>query len=219
MALEIKNILDESDDDLCKSWNFWDDSGNYNAITNTTGYGAPNLAKSAITGSTLTIIPFGYTTGYLLTFTVVNLVVTAATATAPNGTVTNILADLATTTFPFTEDEPLVIISDWLGMGEDSELTSSAYNLTYTVNDVTPTTYTSVSDELIVCQVWVLTHNRAADLASGSCDCEGEEIELAMRAQMMLDSAVAAMENGDVEKSQANLTYSKELATTKCKGC
>lgn len=218
MGLEISNILEETAED-CTSWHFWDTTGTYDSGTNPGGYGAPNVEATDIEDAVLIVTPYGWTNGYVFHFSITNLSITDATVTAPDGTVTNIFSDLATKTFPFTEAEPFIIISDYMEMGTDEEITSSAYHLEYSVNDSTDSYYYE-SDELIVCQVWNCTHNQQADLDAEDCQCEnGSTIELAMKAQIMLDSAIYAMENGDVEKSQSNLVYAKELCDGKCKNC
>lgn len=218
MALILDQLIEENDG--CLSWNFTDASGDYSA-TNTGGYGSPNVATTAITIATLTILPYGFTVGYTFTFTMNSGDIQTATVTAPDGTITNILADMSTVLFPFIVDvNPFVIIGEWLGFGVDSEMTSEAYNFEYNVTDGT-NTYTSSSDELIVCQTCCCSRNLQADLDSNAdCDnCENKALELAMRTQMFLDSAIWAMENGDVEKAHTNLIYAKELCGGGCSSC
>lgn len=217
MALEIQHKISENDG--CKSWNFTDETGDYNVTTNPTGYGYPNMSSSAITLATIYILPHNYTVGFLFTFTIVSNTITVVTITFPDGTVTDITSLLASTVFPFIENvNPFAIIGDWLGYGIDSEIISSAYYIEYNVSDGT-NTYTSSSDEIIVCQVCCCVRNAEADLDSTDCECQNDKIEKTMRSAIFLDSAIWAMENGDVEKSYTNLMTAKELCSGKCSNC
>jgi len=202
----------------CLSWNLIDDTGVYNDPDNLEGYGAPNLASSAVTSATFLVLPFGYTTGFLFTFTIVTNVITAATVTMSDGTVVDILASLTSTVFPFTKEDPFVIIGEWLGYGVDSTIKSSAYYFEYNVSDGT-TVYTDSQDQLIVCETCCCVTNMEADLDARDCECKDASIEKAARAQIWLDSAIWAMEDGDVDKSQANLTLAQDLCGNKCTNC
>lgn len=216
MSLVLEHDLSEAEG--CLVWNFWDDTGSYAASTNPGGYGSPNLASSAVTSATLQVLPYGYTTGYTFTFTISTNVITAAKVTDPAGTITNILADMDSTVFPFTEALPFEIIGEWLGNGEDSELTSSTYYFEYNVTDGT-NTYTSSADRVIVCQVCCCVRNAEADLDATECSCESATIEKVTRSQIFLDSAIWAMENGEVEKSYTNLMTAKKLCDGSCTNC
>lgn len=218
MALELSHTVEEQED--CEQWHFIDDTGTYNATTNPTGYGSPNTASSAVTKATLYILPYGYTTGYLFTFTIAAGVITACTVTAPDGTVTTITADLEYTAFPFSEAEPFVIIGEWLGMGEDSEITSSVYNFEYEISG-SSFIHNDEDDHVIVCQVCCCVESAASELDATDCDCECEQekMDKAVDSRMWLDSAVWAMENGEPDKSYANLMRAKELCEGGCKSC
>ncbi len=217
MSLILEHTIEENDDG-CLTWDFVDSTGAYVAVTNVGGYGTPNVASSAITSATILIIPHGYTTGYTFTFTIASNVITACTVTAPDGTITTITADLTSTVFPFTTADPFVIIGEWLGYGEDSQITSSTYYFEYNVTDGSAT-YTSSADRVIVCQVCCCVRNAQADLDATECSCESPTIEKVMRSQMFLDSAIWAMENGEVEKSYTNLMAAKTLCEGGCQSC
>lgn len=216
MALILEHEVSEQVD--CTKWDFIITSGDYNATTNPGGFGAPNVASTAITSATLEVKPYGYTTGWLFTFTIVSGSVTACTVTSPDGTVTNIFADLEYTSFPFSEAEPFVINNEWFGGEADSELTSSAYYFELNISDGTDT-YTSSSDELIVCSICCCVRNSAADLDARDCGCGDSKIEKAARARIFLDAAIYAMENGEVDQSYANLMKAKDYCEGKCTNC
>lgn len=217
MALDLKQDLEEQDG--CTTWNWWDATGTYDASTNTGGYGPPNATSGAMTSATLEVLPYGYETGWLFTFTLVTGNVTECTVTNPSGTVTDIFADLVNTAFPFTEALPFVINNEWFDGETDSEITSSTYYFEYNVSNGVDT-YTSSADRVIVCQVCCCVRNAEADLDATDCECQNAKVETAMRGQLFLDSAIWAMENGEVEKSYANLMFAKKLCEgSGCSNC
>ncbi len=202
-------ILDQSIDEQsgCQEWHFVDETGSYSS-DNTGGYGSPNLASSAVTSATILVLQNGFTSGYTFTFTIASNVITAATLTGPNGDITTITSDLTSTVFPFTTVYPFVIIADWLGFGVDSQFVSDGYYIEYNITDGT-TTYTSSRDELITCLTCCCVRTMVSNLTD--CSCEDEALQKATKAQIFLDSAVWAMENGEVDKSVNNLNVAKAL--------
>lgn len=216
MALEILEAVTEQEG--CKKWNFVDTTGVYNSVSNPTGYGDPNMESSAVTMATITIISHGYITGYLFTLTIVAGEITGCTVTAPDGTITDIFADLLAVVFPFTEAAPFTILNEWLGGEEDSEFISNHYNFEYNVSNGT-TTYTTDSDKLMVCAACCCIHNMQANLDPTECECQSEKIENATRAQIFLDSAIFAMEEADVDRSYDLLQAAMNLCSEKCTNC
>lgn len=218
MALEIAFTVTESDD--CLEWDVVDSTGNYNVTTTPGGYGAPNTASSAIVSVIINVLPYGETVPTIFTLTVATNVVTAATWTAPDGTVTNILADLAYTVFPFTEAAPFTIYGEWMGNGEDSELTAGAYNFEYIIaTSGGALTYNTDIDQLITCQVCCCVRSAAVDLDATDCKCNKDKVDKAVRASIFLDSAIWAMENAEIEKSVNNLAMAKAICSGECKNC
>lgn len=95
---------------------FRDLTGLYSS-NNTGGYGLPGGApSSAVTSFEITLSYTGLSIDLVYNFTVVNNVITAATATLASATPVNILAYLESTVFPFTSANPF-------------NLTNSAYTL------------------------------------------------------------------------------------------
>ena len=105
-----------------------------------------------------------------------------------------------------------------LGNGADSQITFGAYDIEYNITDGT-NVYVSTSEELIVCQVCCCVKNAAADLEVTDCSCQDGKADKAYMSKIYLDSAIFAMENGDVTKAVTNLNYAKELCEGKCKTC
>lgn len=218
MALEILFEVEESED--CLEWDLTDTTGAYNVTTNPTGYGSPNTASSAIVSAIINVLPYGETVPTIFTLTIATNVVTAATWTAPDGTVTNILADLAYTVFPFTEAAPFTIYGEWMGNGADSELTSGAYNFEYIIaTSGGALTYNTDIDQLITCQVCCCVRSAAVDLDASDCKCNKEKVDKAVRASIFLDSAIWAMENAEVEKAVANLNQAHDICSGNCVNC
>ena len=202
--MELSHLVEEQEG--CTQWHFIDDS-DWTGVHN-----------EDVTEATITILPYGSTVGYLFTFTITSNIISDLTVTAPNGTITNIFSTLTDYTYPFTVTEPFVIIGEWLGFGVDSELQSSVYNFLYTAY-VDPFTYVSTSDEVIVCQVCCCVNNAAASLEATDCDCQTNNLNTAVNSRIFLDSSIWAMENGDPDKSYANLMFAKSLCEGKCKTC
>jgi hypothetical protein len=131
MALGLRYTFCEQCD--CKVVLFNDSTGVYNVSTNPTGYGAPNIASTAITSAIISVTPPDYDDPIILTFTVSSGTITAATRTDIFGTVTNIISLLNTTVFPFVDLEIDSILL--FGDSEQSLLTDGSWTVVYTVSD------------------------------------------------------------------------------------
>lgn len=218
MALETSITISETTG--CQEWAIVDSSGNYSVVApiNLTGYGAPNLASSAVTSATISVYKYGETVPYIFTFTIASNVITAATLTTPASVVTSIFSLLTATVFPFSTASPFVLIADWLGYGTDSSFTSGAFYVEYNVTDGT-TNYTTSVDQLMICTTDCCIRGMQADLDSRGCGCSEAEMDKAMKAKMWLSSAIWAMEQGDIDKSQANLLFAQSLCEGNCGNC
>ena len=216
MALENSFEIEEADG--CKSWELIDTTGDYNDPNNLTGFGAPNIAASTITSATISILFYGSTVPYIFTFTIVTGTITACTVTNPAGVVTNILADLSATAFPFSVAEPFVILPEWIGLAEGDSMPIGAIYTEYNISDGTDN-YTADCDQLIVCSVCCCVTNMKADLDSRSCDCQESNMDKAIKATIWLDAANYAMEQEDVDKAHANLLFAKSICEGSCTGC
>lgn len=135
MALQTKPSYEQKCD--CKLSRFDDLTGNYDPADNPGGYGAPNVASSAITSASFAIKKSTWDSPITLNFTIASNVITAATVTDQFGNVRNVLALLSNTVFPFTNQ---VFDSILLyGTAQQEELASGTYYCTYTVsNGTTP---------------------------------------------------------------------------------
>ncbi len=212
---ELNHEIEEQEN--CTEINFFDNTGNH-AADNLTGWGVPNPTTASITSSTISVYPEGFTVPIIFTFTISSNTITAATVTSIAGVTTSILADMDSVVFPFTEDLPFVITGELLGNGEDSEITSGGYHFEYTAN-VSATQYVSTSDNLIVCATCCCVRNAARELTVSDCKCDTSKILAAFYAQVFLDSAIWAMENGEFDKAVANHAVAKTYCTDSCPHC
>lgn len=218
---ELEHYIDEVSG--CKLLHFIDSSGTFNetidGVTNTTGYATGGLVDSAdIVTATIEIIPYGYASGYLFSFEITANEITAATVTDPNGVVTDIFALLSFTVFPFTSDEPFIINNEWLGGEADSEIPFGQYDIEYNVSDGV-STYTSSSENLVVCTVCCCVDNAASDLEATDCNCQNDKLEKAIKSRIFLDGAIYAAQNGEMDKARNLLTLAQELCEGKCTNC
>jgi hypothetical protein len=213
----LKHYIQENSG--CKTINFIDNTGVYHATTNPSGYGAPNFDDADVVLAVIKVTPYGFTTGYTYTLTISANVITDATVTAPDGAVTNIFADLTWDVFPFTSTKPFIITGDHLGFGTDSQIPFGAYDIEYTVTDLNDIAAATSSEELIVCQVCCCVRSAKSDLKVTDCSCQDDKLDRATKADIYLQSAIWAMEFGDVTNAVANLKYANELCEGKCKTC
>lgn len=131
MALEVKYSFCQECD--CKEALFNDTTGVYNVSSNPTGYGAPNVASTAITSAVISIQPPSYDDPIVFTFTLSSGTVTAATRTDTFGVVTNILSLLNTTSFPFVDLEINSILL--FGDATKNTLEDGSWTVIYTITD------------------------------------------------------------------------------------
>lgn len=219
MGLERSIEIEETDE--CSVVNIIETTGDYDVSLNPTGYGTPNFASASATLMTLIVLAYGQTTGYTFTFTLASGVITACTVTDPAGTITDIYADLTWTVFPFTEDQPFVLNSSWIGYAEDEAITSGAFNFESEVTDGTDdNNYTATSDDLLVCTTCCCVKNMEADLDPECCDgCGDDALNKVRKARVFLNGAIEAMARGEVDKSQLQLLLAQEICSGKCKTC
>jgi len=212
MALE--NFITITENDGCQSINFIISTGSYNATTNPGGFGVPNPASSVMTSMTILVLPYGFTAGYTFTFTLSSNVITAATSTAPNGTITDIYSSLTSTVFPFSSDAPFVITGAMLGYGTSSQIPSDCFYFEMNMSDGT-TTYTATLDYLTTCVACCCVRTMEAAL-DGDCDCEADNVKSAARGRILLNCAIWAMEDNSVDKAHTIINKVTEICGKNC---
>lgn len=204
----------------CKGWELYDITGDYDVTTNPTGWGTPNPDRGADYDITFYILPNGYTTGWLITLTVISGDYTTFTITNPDGSITNwfnTLTNLHSYTF-HQDDSPLIITNMMLGLLDTDSIVSNAY---YFEQNITVATveYTTSEDQLIVCTQCCCLESMQASLEATDCNCENKKIETTLKATIFFDAAIECMEKGDISKSVELLNKSKELCNDSCVEC
>lgn len=217
-GLAINFNLEEIDG--CQQWSLSDTTGTYDAVTNPTGWETPNPATTDSMVVTFLIKKYGDTVGYLITLTMVGGIITVFTITDPLGNVVNWLPTLSSTNgFIANDGNPLIITPSMIGVTDtDATFDADCYYFEENIT-IAGTIYTASEDQLITCSQCCCLENMNAALEPTDCECQNEKIEKTVRANIFLDSAVEAMEFGDVDKSHDLIVKSKELCGSKCNNC
>jgi hypothetical protein len=215
MALLPKYTITQSTD--CSYIYYIDSTGSYSEL-NPEGYGAPNPTAASVITYVLEILQPEATIPFTFTFTIVNLVITACTQTDPDGTVTNIYADLLSTVFPFTSTYPFKITGEMLTGEEDSLLDDGVYNADISLTSTGPATVTNDQDFLLQCQVCKCKDQKFAELSPADCNCECGKIEKLMSIDAFIQAANSAMDVGYSAEAQVNITKAADLCEGDC-GC
>ena len=200
MALDLKIIL--YPDDTCSNLYLEDVTGLYNATSNTGGYNTPNMAVNSVTAVTITLTR--NTVPVVYNFTVVNGVITAATATLSSGTPVNILADMTSTAWPFAYPDNFNLTpsawSDTFPTFEDGVLEAE-----YVVDG--SSTYTTTDNYLNSCSVCCCIAQKAVTININDTD----SLVANLIPQAYLSVAGYANEAGLVDKASKFLTKATDI--------
>lgn len=217
MAL-IPQISACQPNDCQKVW-LWDSTGTYNAVTNPGGYGAPNPDSTAINKAIIKVYPPGFTVPIILTFTIAAGTITNATRTDPDGTITTILSSLSTTTFPWTDTDPLILTSDLLGIGESESLESGSWLFEYIISTALAVFNTSI-DTFFFCVAECCVNRMLLKVDNCDCGCGGNGYgEQYLKAKTLLDAAKFSAQWGLKEKAQSLLEEVQSICGSDCNGC
>ena len=180
----------------CKYLKFKDETGVYDAVYNTTGYGTPNPAVSDALTATLVV-------------------------TLPDGTVTSVI-NLFPLNMPDTSGIEIYITNAMLGLGTAS-LPNGIYTWTYTVtgNDGSAFSSTKTIKTFVDCQAQCCIDKMFAKVELSTCDCcANSKLDSALEAQGWLDSANHAFNCGKPVLAKKLLAKVEQLCTlTKCNSC
>lgn len=213
MAFELGLVF--TDYDTCSNLYVYDSSGTYNSISNPTGYGTPNPPTSTITSAilTLTYNSLGNQTA-VFTFTVVSNVVTAATLEFAGGAPTNILANLQSTVFPFTELNPFNFGRDY-GTTLPS-LEDGVYSVEYEIigNSGGAYSYTATETICVKCNTEACIKN--IYLTAG---INSEILDRAYQAQKFLDIAGYNAAAGDAANATVALNRASQICDEDLSNC
>lgn len=178
----------------CDSLIFKETTGIYNATTNPNGWGAPNEATSDATEATLEI-ELG--DGSLYTIDL-----------------------FATGDFPTTDTtfEYEILPTDIGYSSDDDQIDDQIITFTYTVVTGT-TTYTQVVKQAFYCQAQCCVNTMFINL-DFECDCNKDQIDLALKAFAMLQGLKQASACGNATNFTNILTQLNKLClNTNCSAC
>jgi hypothetical protein len=184
MAADVKfSICQESN---CDAFSFTENTGVYNAITNPTGWGAPNELTTDATAATLLI-------------------------TGPDGTVYTTIDLFATGSFPKSDSTSVSIAASTLSSSLTT-FTDGLWEMTYTVTTGT-TTYTETQTFFLYCQVSKCVNNLIAGLDMNDCHCDVDSVNKALQAKAFADSLNYAVGCGNLEGANEILKSLNKLCS------
>lgn len=194
--------------EACDTMTLWDTTADYGGGTVTTA-----SVESVV------IVVRNKTTGtyFTYTFTVGTNVISAATLSLDGGTATNILAELASTAWPFIVDVNEFDL--WADYGVTlPDFDDAVYQPEYTISRTTATAYSYTTSVAVLkdCDTCCCISGKFAAL-DPNCNCSSAALDLAIQADTWLKTARAAAAMGDVTKAVAALTKADE--TCNCSDC
>lgn len=210
MALDLRITL--TDYTTCTTLYAFDITGTYNAISNTGGYGTPNPATSAITEAVLTITygSYGAQTA-AFTFTVLTNTITAASLVFAGGAPVDILADLQSTVFPFTSENPFNFMRDY---GVDlPTLEDQVVSLTWYIEGV-GFDYTNTQSLLISCNTEQCIKNLYLTTGINS-----DILQKAQTADTYVKIAGYAAEEGQTSNATTLINKASQICQETAKDC
>lgn len=218
MALSLKCAGSFSDDG--EQMFFGDTTGAYNASTNTGGWGSPNPLTTQVTA--FQIVCNWISAGTIVTynFTVSSGTITVASVTDGEGTTANILADLASTSFPFDSPDLFDLTDTFDDAIVLPTLADGQFKLTYKViSGSVPFTYTTSTTFFRICDLLCcLAEKRLTADPNATNDpvmCKVNKI------QYWLDSALCAVDAGKSDEIALQyFTLAQDICSDDCDcGC
>jgi hypothetical protein len=197
---------------------FGDTTGTYNASTNVGGWGAPNVATTTVTSFQIKCNWVSAGTIVTYNFTVSAGTITVASVTDGEGTTANILADLASTSFPFDSPDLFDLTDTFNDAIVLPDLEDGQFILTYKVIGINggdaytyPTSTTFFRTSSLCCCLQELRLE-----ADPNCECSSDVISRANRVDFWLKAALCAVDAGKSnETALAYFTKAQEV----CDGC
>lgn len=191
MALVLRVCIDQSAD--CTSFNVFDETGIYNAITNPTGWGAPNPDIANATAAVINV-------------------------TIPDATVP--ISINVFPTLPNITDTPFTVTLAMLGLSSLAKLPDGIYIVEYLVNlNVPPNIIAQTTTVLFTCQVKCCIDKLLASLTDKNCSCEDSKAIQALQAYTMFIAAQKAACCGHIENSKKLLKKAQDLCSGNCPTC
>jgi len=193
MALLLKECVTSGG---CEGFYFFEKTGAYDALLNTTGWGAPNATIASATSAELSVLYAG--------------------ATVP------VVIDVLPT-FPTTNvDAAYYVTAAALGL---TEMPSGLTRVTYTVV-AGGSTYIATSLILFDCELACCVSTEliaaASAVANGDCcdECKDSKVHNALFMEAVLEGARAGVCTGQVDAVNANVAYLQtKCGESPCSGC
>lgn len=203
----------------CTGLSLTDNTGTYDPVTNTGGYGLPGgPAISDITGLSVVLTYNTLSNNITYTFILVSGVITDATLSIAGGTPVDIQTQLPSTVWPFILPFNLTGSYGVTIPTFADDVFSVAYTITGTVS-ATPFSFEAIRNQTVSCQTQCCIDKKwaALDLI---CDCNGDKMQRAFYGQALLNQAnTASTKFGDLANSIIALNQAKALCPTTDCGC
>ena len=183
----------------------------------TANYGGGTVTINSVTQVIVVVNNKSTGTQFTYTFTVLNGVITAATATLDTGIPVNILSQLSSTVWPF-----IINVNELDLWKTYTNFTQPAFDdavlqIEYTISGDGYSYTTSVA-EMVTCKICCCVSKMWANI-DPSCDCSDAAMNNASQADTWLQVALAAADMGDVTKSVNALAKAQALCDCGCSGC
>ena len=209
-------------EDGCKTLKFSDVTGflvtTCNDEYNELGYGlVGGIALNDVTQAVLNVYFPSMTTPVTFTFTIASHVITGATLTDLDGTVTDITDLLESTVFPLNEFDTTLDYGVILPTLADG-IVKWDYTITGLDTDSETFSYTTSDEALITCETSCCVENSYLEIDT-NCGCFDEKIKKIITSEVLLQGAKYAMNVGQDSKAEDMLTKAKDICVSNCKDC
>ncbi len=164
MSLILDFEVEPSGD--CKSFEFVDTTGVYDASSNPGGFGSPNPPLSDVTVATVTITAYQSSTAYTVD----------VLRTSPP--------------FPNTDDTPFTISNADLGLGTTSNIPSGIYQIEYSV---TASSVYTVTKNIYLSCVHLCCLDELVSRYAAACNCNDKTKEDLLKLVLRLEANILAI--------------------------
>lgn len=209
----------------CSGFTVDDTTREYDITTNPEGYGLPD-GPTINDVDSLVIVVTNQSAGWYLTytFTISSGTITAATLGVSGATATNILTELASTTWPFITGVNAFDATADYGV-TIPDLTDGVYQIEYTIAGTaigsggTPEdfSYTTSEQPVLACDLCCCIDTMFYDAAG--CECGCDKAENAMKARYYAMATKFAAERGDTDLAVNIFEKAQSICDDGCSGC
>ena len=171
-----------------------DATGAYNANTNTTGWGAPNVAIADVDSATVTV--YGH-----------------------DGTEYDPIDVLAI--LPNTNETPFILTPEDLGLTEGSDFPQGILTIDYQVTGIsasTPFNYRARSIVSVMCEVECCVNEKMSEV-DPLCGCTSGVQKKNVQAMLALEGINAAIACGKVSQARSLYDRLSAICNNQCKNC